>query len=96
MEDGDGGCPSQAAALLDDLRHDLEAQEAARDTLLAQAGEQQQLLAIDHVQAEKIRQVLLSETRATTQAQNRQQWMFFALGVLTSIPIGVAINLLVH
>ncbi|MGW4413069.1 hypothetical protein ACWEJ6_54625 [Nonomuraea sp. NPDC004702] len=46
-------------------------------------------------QAENIRQILLGETKATIRAERRTQWMFFALGAAVSIPIGVAINLLV-
>lgn len=44
-------------------------------------------------QAEKIRQILLGETEAAIRAERRTQWMFFALGLLASIPIGVAIEL---
>ncbi|MEV6154938.1 hypothetical protein AB0L53_31815 [Nonomuraea sp. NPDC052129] len=86
---------AEAARLMDDLRRDLEAQQAAREALISQAEEQQRLLAIDQEQAEKIRQILVGETKATIRAERRQQWMFFALGVAMSIPIGVLINLLV-
>ncbi|MER7506094.1 hypothetical protein AB0L05_30480 [Nonomuraea pusilla] len=86
---------AEAASLMEDLRRDLEAQQAARETLVAQAEEQQRLLEVNEEQAEKIRQILVGETKATIRAERRQQWMFFTLGVLVSIPIGVAINLLV-
>ncbi|MEV4016365.1 hypothetical protein AB0J35_38290 [Nonomuraea angiospora] len=86
---------AEATALMDELRRDLDAQQAARDALLAQAEEQQRLLEIDKEQAEKIRQILIGETKTTIRAERRQQWMFFALGVAASIPIGVAINMLV-
>ncbi len=81
--------------LMDDLRRDVEAQQAAREVLLTQAEEQQRLLSVNREQAEKIRQILVGETKATVRAERRQQWMFFALGVLVPIPIGVLINLLV-
>ncbi|GIH98103.1 hypothetical protein [Planobispora takensis] len=86
---------TEAARLMDDLKRDLAAQQAAREALLAQAEEQERLLEFNQEQAEKIRQILVGETKATIRAERRQQWMFFALGVLASIPIGVAINLLV-
>ncbi|MEU8195260.1 hypothetical protein AB0C10_15915 [Microbispora amethystogenes] len=86
---------TEAATLMDELRRDLEAQQTAREALIAEAERQQKLLAISQADAEKIREILVGETKATIRAERRQQWMFFALGVLASIPIGVAINLLV-
>ncbi|MBG0826144.1 hypothetical protein HS048_36370 [Planomonospora sp. ID91781] len=86
---------TEAARLMEDLQRDLAAQQAAREALLAQTEEQQRLLEVNEEQAEKIRQILVGETKATIHAERRQQWLFFALGVFASIPIGVAINLLV-
>lgn len=43
----------------------------------------------------KIRQILIGETKAAIRAERRTQWMFFALGLLASIPIGLAIEVLV-
>ncbi|MEV0821927.1 hypothetical protein [Nonomuraea rubra] len=86
---------ANAAALMDELQRDLAAQQATREALIAQTEEQQRLLEIDEGQAEKIRTILVGETKATIQAERRQQWMFFTFGVIASIPIGVAINLLV-
>ncbi|WP_431928586.1 hypothetical protein [Nonomuraea jabiensis] len=86
---------AETASLMDDLGRDLEAQQVARDALVLQADEQQRLLEINQEQAEKIRHILVGETKSTIRAERRQQWMFFALGILVSIPIGVAINLLV-
>ncbi|MBT2232191.1 hypothetical protein [Nonomuraea sp. NEAU-A123] len=86
---------AEAASVMSDLQRDLDAQQAAREVLLEQAGEQQRLLEVNEVQAEKIRQILVGETKATIRAERRQQWLFFALGALVSIPIGIAINLLV-
>lgn len=84
-----------ATTLMDDLQREIAAQQAALRELTRQAEEQQRLRDIDPEQAERIRQILVGETKATIRAERRQQWMFFALGVLASIPIGVAINLLV-
>lgn len=84
-----------AASEMQGLQRDLEAQQAAGAALLAQAEEQQRLLEINQDQAEKIRHILVSETKATIRAERRQQWMFFALGAAVSIPIGIVINLLV-
>ncbi|MCK2215963.1 hypothetical protein MF672_019495 [Actinomadura sp. ATCC 31491] len=86
---------AEAAALMDELRRDLAAQQIARQALLEEAERQQQILDIDEEEAEKIRQILMRETRTAIQAERRQQWFFFALGALASIPIGVAVNLLV-
>ncbi|TYB71212.1 hypothetical protein FXF51_01890 [Nonomuraea sp. PA05] len=85
----------EAATLMDELDRDLRAQQAARDALLSQAAEQERLLEIDKEQAERIRQILVGETKATIRAERRTQWMFFALGAAVSIPIGVLINILV-
>ncbi|WP_189243163.1 hypothetical protein [Planobispora rosea] len=85
---------AEAAKLMDDLRRDLDAQQVAREELLAQAEEQQRLLEVNQEQAEKIRQILVGETKATIRAESRKQWLFFALGALTSIPISVAVELL--
>ncbi|MEO3871417.1 hypothetical protein ABGB18_21600 [Nonomuraea sp. B12E4] len=89
------GAFSEATTLMEDLRRDLEAQQAARESLIAQAEEQQRLLEVNEGQAEKIRQILIGETKATIRAERRQQWMFFVLGLAASIPIGVMINILV-
>ncbi|MFC5946466.1 hypothetical protein, partial [Micromonospora harpali] len=86
---------AEAASLMDELQHDLEAQQAAREMLLAEAQRQQKLLEFNEGQAEKIRQILVGETEEVIRTERRQQWLFFTLGVLISIPIGVAINLLV-
>ncbi|MGV9380529.1 hypothetical protein ACWDRB_32275 [Nonomuraea sp. NPDC003707] len=86
---------TEATRLMDNLRREFEAQEAARDALIAQAQEQQRLLEVNEEQAEKIRQILVGETKATIRAERHQQWMFFALGVVVSIPIGIMINLFV-
>ncbi|MEU4702574.1 hypothetical protein [Nonomuraea dietziae] len=87
---------AEAAALMDELQRDVEAQQAAREALVTQAAEQQRLLEINEEQAEKIRHLLFSETKATIHAERRQQWTFFLLGYLastaTSIPIGIWIN----
>ncbi|MER5643368.1 hypothetical protein [Streptosporangium sp. NPDC002524] len=85
----------EAATLMADLQHDLAAQQAAREELIAKAEEQQRLLAIDQETAENIRQILVGETKATIRAEQRQQWKFFLLGALISIPIGIGINVFV-
>ncbi|MFD1932224.1 hypothetical protein ACFSKW_12140 [Nonomuraea mangrovi] len=84
-----------AASEMQALQRDLEAQQAASSALLAQAEEQQRLLEINQEQAERIRHILVGETKATIRDEGRKQWMFFALGIVVSIPIGVAINLFV-
>ncbi|MFD8529437.1 hypothetical protein ACFV0L_18655 [Streptosporangium canum] len=86
---------AEAASLMGDLQRDLASQQAVREALVAQAEEQQRLLEINQDQAENIRHILVGETKATIRAERRTQWMFFGLGLAASIPVGVAINLLV-
>lgn len=83
---------TEAAQLMDELRRDLEAQQSAREALLAEAERQQQLLAVNKEEAEKIRQILTNETKDTIRAGRRRDWMFFALGVAVSIPVGILVN----
>ncbi|MFC7380882.1 hypothetical protein [Sphaerisporangium rhizosphaerae] len=87
---------TEAAKLMDDLRRDLAAQQAARDAILAQAAEQHQLLEVNREQAEKIRKILVGETKATIRAERRREWGFFLAGLLASamisIPIGIWVN----
>ncbi|GAA3518703.1 hypothetical protein GCM10023075_81030 [Streptosporangium album] len=81
---------------MDELRRDLEAQQAARETLLVEAEQQQRLLEINTEEAEKIRQILVGETKATIRAERRREWMFFLFGFLASaaasVPIGLWVN----
>ncbi|QYC42522.1 hypothetical protein Nocox_24595 [Nonomuraea coxensis DSM 45129] len=79
---------------MDELERDIQAQQAASEALLTQAEEQESLLAINQEQAEKIRKIIVGETKATIRSERRQQWMFFAAGLLLSIPIGVLVNLI--
>lgn len=83
----------EAATLVDELRRDLDAQQAARQALLAEAARQQELLAISKEDAERIRHILVGETKATLKAERRMQWMFFALGATISIPISILTNI---
>ncbi|GIH44958.1 hypothetical protein SAMN05421833_102465 [Microbispora rosea] len=85
-----------AAALMDELRRDLEAQQAARESLLEEAERQQRLLNLNKDEAENIRRILVGETKATILAERRREWMFFGLGfvasAVASIPIGIWVN----
>ncbi|GAA3710623.1 hypothetical protein GCM10022224_090110 [Nonomuraea antimicrobica] len=83
---------AEAATLMEELRRDLAAQEAARRRLVTEAQHQQQLIGMDREEAEAVRQLILGETRADIARQRRAQWVFFVLGAVVSIPIGVAIN----
>ncbi|MBB4941233.1 uncharacterized membrane-anchored protein YhcB (DUF1043 family) [Streptosporangium album] len=87
---------AEATTLMDELRRDLEAQQAARETLLVEAEQQQRLLEINTEEAEKIRQILVGETKATIRAERRREWMFFLFGFLASaaasVPIGLWVN----
>ncbi|WP_127936847.1 hypothetical protein [Nonomuraea polychroma] len=87
---------AEAATLMDELRRDLEAQQAARDQLLAEAEHQQRLLELNKEEAKKIRQILVNETKATIRAAWRREVGFFLAGVLVSaalsVPIGIWVN----
>ncbi len=83
---------AEAATLMADLQRDLTAQQAAREELIAQAEEQQRLLAVDQEQAENIRQILVGETKATIRAERRREMLFLGAGLLMSVPIGVLVN----
>ncbi|WP_431929031.1 hypothetical protein [Nonomuraea jabiensis] len=84
-----------AVTLMDELQRDITSQEAAHRQLVEQASHQRALIGMDREEAEAVRGLILGATKEDHVRQKRQQWMFFALGVLMSIPIGVAINLLV-
>ncbi|MEQ4722552.1 hypothetical protein [Nonomuraea sp. B19D2] len=86
---------TEAATLMDELQRDLTAQEAARRQLVAEAEHQQHLIGMNREEAEAVRRLILGETRADIARQRRDQWVFFMLGAVVSIPIGVVINLLV-
>ncbi|MEV4581887.1 hypothetical protein AB0K16_52510 [Nonomuraea jabiensis] len=87
---------AEAASLMDELQRDLEAQQLTRAALLEEAQRQQELLALNEEQAEKIRGILVHETRSTIRAERRQQMIYFIAGVvvsaLLSIPIGIWVN----
>ncbi|MEU8198327.1 hypothetical protein AB0C10_31560 [Microbispora amethystogenes] len=83
---------TEAATLMNELQRDLKAQQIAREALLTEAERQQKLLEVDKEQAEKIREILIGETKATIRAERRQQLLFFALGLAASVPIGVFVN----
>ncbi|MET9343131.1 hypothetical protein [Nonomuraea sp. NPDC003804] len=65
---------------------------------MRQAEEQQRLLGADAEQAEqaeKIRQILLGETKRSIKAERRRQWGYILADAVWSVPVGVAINLVV-
>ncbi|GAA4906741.1 hypothetical protein LX16_3313 [Stackebrandtia albiflava] len=85
-----------ASELMAELQREMDAQTAARDALVAQAEENRRLAEIDREQAERIRGILFAETKAEARRRKRAQWAFFLAGVLISIPVGIAINLLTN
>ncbi|MFI6485185.1 hypothetical protein ACIBH1_45255 [Nonomuraea sp. NPDC050663] len=89
----------QTAELMDELTRELHAQQVANEELARRSAEQQRMLEVNQEQAEKIQALMAGAAQtvidANVAAGKRQQWTFFAFGVLVSIPIGVAINLLV-
>ncbi|GAA4573739.1 hypothetical protein GCM10023193_68220 [Planotetraspora kaengkrachanensis] len=87
---------TEAVTLMDDLRRDVEAQQATRQALITEAERQQQLLAVNRGEAERIREILIGETKETLRAERRREWMFFVLGfaasAVVSVPIGILVN----
>ncbi|UBU16652.1 hypothetical protein [Nonomuraea gerenzanensis] len=87
---------AEAATLMDELQRDLEAQQATREALLAEAKHQQRLLELNKDEAENIRQILFGETKKTIRAERRRELVIFLAGVLLSaalsIPIGIWVN----
>lgn len=83
---------ADAATLLDELRRDLEAQQIARERILAEAEHQQGLLELNRDEAEKIGKLITGETQATIRAGRRRDWMFFVLGIAVSVPVGILVN----
>ncbi|GAA3843771.1 hypothetical protein GCM10022226_78450 [Sphaerisporangium flaviroseum] len=79
---------ADAANLMDELQR-------ARDDLLEEAEEHRELLATNPEHAESVMRLLARNEKAAIRVNRRDQWLFFALGVGASIPIGVLINLLV-
>jgi hypothetical protein len=90
-----GDAFASAVMLMDELQRELTSQEAAHRQLVEQANHQRTLVGMDREEAEAVQALILGATKEDHARQKRQQWLFFALGVLMSVPIGIAINLLV-
>jgi hypothetical protein len=84
----------EAAALMEDLRRDLAAQQAARQALVAETEQQRRLLAVDREQAERVRELLIEANLLERRRNRREQLLFFILGVIVSIPAGILVNLI--
>jgi hypothetical protein len=85
---------AEASQLMAELQHDLELQQAAHQILAEAVDEHQNFLEVNQEQAQKIREIVLSDIHASRRGDRRQQWLFFILGVAASIPIGIAINVI--
>ncbi|MEV4067248.1 hypothetical protein [Nonomuraea dietziae] len=85
----------RSGQVLHDLRLYMDEQKHAADVLLERAERQRRLLEVDKDQAQVIRQILIEESVQNMRTGRRREWMFFALGMAASIPIGVLINLYV-
>ncbi|WP_203886615.1 hypothetical protein [Planotetraspora kaengkrachanensis] len=83
---------TEATALMDDLRRDLEAQQATRQALLEETEHQQHLLEVNKDEAEKIRKLFVGETEKSIRAARLREWMFLLIGLAASIPIGLLVN----
>ncbi|OPG12524.1 hypothetical protein [Microbispora sp. GKU 823] len=87
---------TEAAALMDELRRDLEAQQDARDALLAEGQRQQELLSINKEEAERIDKYLTRRDRDKERKSLYQQVGFFVAGLLASVPLNLLSNWLSH
>ncbi|MEU7913463.1 hypothetical protein [Microbispora bryophytorum] len=83
---------ADAVTLMQELQRDFEAQQLLREKLQAEADHQQRLLELSREEAEEIGRLMTSETKASVRAERRRAWMFFALSVAASVPVGVWVN----
>ncbi|GGM53619.1 hypothetical protein ACFFX1_54800 [Dactylosporangium sucinum] len=88
---------SAAARLVDELESEMQVRAAALERIAAESSEQQRLAGVRADEAEavtKLVESVISSTHARMDRANRRsQLLYFALGVATSVPIGVMINL---
>ncbi|MFG2076950.1 hypothetical protein [Nonomuraea maritima] len=85
---------TEAAELMDNLQRDLAAQQAARETLIAEAEHQQRLLEVNKVEAEKIRLIIVGETKRSLRTQRFREWGFFLAGLALAVPINILSDLI--
>ncbi|NRQ34490.1 hypothetical protein HII36_21945 [Nonomuraea sp. NN258] len=85
----------ETTKLMTDLQQEFATQQAALKQIKEEAEEQKLLRDIDPETAERMRRISVGETKATIRSERRTQWLFLGLGILMSIPIGVAINIFV-
>ncbi len=83
---------SEAAELMDELRRDLAAQQAAREKIIAEAEMQQQLLEVNKEEAKKVRQIIVGETKRSIRIQHYREWAFFLVGLALSVPLNILSN----
>ncbi|GAA1628265.1 hypothetical protein GCM10009733_026260 [Nonomuraea maheshkhaliensis] len=86
---------AETGRLLAELQNTFSVQQAALKKVTEEAEEQALLRDMDPETAEKMRRIIVGETKATLRAERRTQRLYFAGGVLLSIPIGALINWLV-
>jgi hypothetical protein len=75
----------------------LHLQTTSLDRIRAEAEESRQLAALNKEEADAVRKVIaatIEQAQGASAAENRrQQWQFFAAGVLLAIPLGVIGNI---
>jgi Skp family chaperone for outer membrane proteins len=82
------------ARLMAELKREVEDRQRVMHNLEAEAEEQQRLLEIDQEQAELVRQILLSESSKEKRSQRLREWMFFTLGVVSSVLVSLVFFLI--
>ncbi|MEU6743743.1 hypothetical protein [Streptosporangium sandarakinum] len=88
------GAFDEAVSLMADLQRELQAAEAARRQVMADAKRQQELAKVDEATAKLIQEILLADAKKAARVQRKQQLLYFAAGVLVSIPVGIMVNLI--
>ncbi|MGH3937396.1 MAG: hypothetical protein ACRDTG_01975 [Pseudonocardiaceae bacterium] len=89
---------SQSSAILAEINAEVELQTTTLERIRAEAEQNRRLAALHQDEADAVRE-LVEATLRRTQTQSamlssRQQWGFFFGGLLFSIPMGIAGNLL--
>ncbi|MGH3929028.1 MAG: hypothetical protein ACRDTF_03515 [Pseudonocardiaceae bacterium] len=89
---------SQSSAIIAEINAEVELQTTTLERIRAEAEQNRRLAALHQDEADAVRE-LVEATLRRTQTQSamlssRQQWGFFFGGLLFSIPMGIAGNLL--
>jgi hypothetical protein len=83
-----------ATTLMEELRRELAAQEAAHRQLVAEAEHQRTLINMDRAEAEAVQAIILKHTKTDASRQRVREWTFFGAGLLLAVPINILSDLI--